>query len=141
MSLSSLRSYFKDRATTLNFKEHKDQIANNPNGTIDKSYQLSYKQFSAVKQNHTDLEMGCVSEVTLFFKGAKDFTKTEDIALESSEDFIKECLKARNRLSVNSIKNLYLENMVIESFDDSNDNTIKAILTFRALIILGLEGQ
>lgn len=141
MSLVSCREYLRDRAEAIGLREWEDgfNFSNIPANILDKSYHIESNEMVGVKLNHHDQEINFSHTVRIFVKGFRTPSKGIDSAISITEDYIKECLTATNRVTQTSgIKNIVFENAKYDAQDSSNDNLIVASLTFRIFTVLAV---
>ncbi len=141
MSITEARSYFRDRAKSIDLKEWVDGFnrQNIPATVVHKSFHLETGEGSGVKLNQNDQEITFKQTVHVLVKGYRDAASAIDSAIKITEDLIKECVTAKNRLTQSEgIKNIVLEGFRFEAADQSNDNLVIASITFRVQTTLGL---
>lgn len=137
MSLAYVRYYFRQRCLAVGLKEHSDAFneENVPSTYLDQAFHVTLDRFSGIKLNQNDQEMKCTVKTTFWIKGFKKPTDGLDRAVSKSDLLIKEILKPSNRLSQN-IKNIVIGDVVYEALSDDNDNAIKVVIDFSAIVIL-----
>lgn len=141
MSLTAARSYLRVRAEAVNLREWKDgfNFSNIPANIINKSFHIESTQAVGVKLNQSDQELNFSQTVRIFIKGFRDPASGIDSAISVAEDYIKECVKATNRVTqTTGIKNVVFENASFDANSASNDNLIVASLTFRIFTVLAV---
>lgn len=133
MSLNLVRPYFRARLNALGYKEWSDgfNFDNIPENIIDKSYHLDANQITNTQLNHNDLEVSHTVVTRVWFKGFKTVKEALDRTMERIDDIMVEVLKPTNRVTgTGGLRNVTLDNVVIEPLADSNDNTIRVSLTW-----------
>lgn len=141
MSLTAARSYLRARAEAINLREWKDgfNFSNIPANLINKSFHIETGPAIGIKLNQSDQEINFSQTVRIFTKGYRDPASGIDSAISVAEDYIKECVKATNRVTqTTGIKNVVFENVSFDANSASNDNLIVASLTFRIFTVLAV---
>lgn len=141
MSLKSSRDYLRARAVAVGLREWSDgfNFDNIPSSVINKSFHLSSNLGVGIKNNQIDQEINVEHTIVFFVSGFKNPASAVDSALEIVEDLIKESITPKNRLTQTSgVKNVVFENFNLEASSASNDNLVKASVTFRTFCVLGL---
>jgi hypothetical protein len=139
--MNATRIYFRHRANSIGLKEWKDgfNFDNIPANILDKSYHIESGPVVGIKLNMNDQELNAQVNVRVFQKGFRDPASAIDSCLQLSENFIKECVVPKNRLTgSNGIKNVVFENLSIEQIAATNDNAVIANMQFRVFVILDL---
>lgn len=141
MSLTASRSYLRARAEAIGLREWEDgfNFSNIPSNIIDKSYHIESNQAVGVALNQHCQDLNFSHTVRIFVKGFRSAAQGIDSAIAISEDYIKECVTAANRVAqTNGIKNVVFENVNFDAQDSSNDNLVVASLTFRIFSVLAV---
>lgn len=141
MSLKAARGYMRERGEALGLREWKDgfNFDNIPANLVDRSFHIETGSAVGIKLNQADQELNFSQTVRIFVKGFRNPASGIDSAIALAEDFIKECVTARTRLTQTSgIKNVVFENASFDADSASNDNLIVASLTFRIFSILAV---
>jgi hypothetical protein len=141
MSLKAARGYLRERGEELGLREWKDgfNFSNIPANLVDRSFHIESNQAVGIRLNQTDQEMNFSQTVRIFVKGFRNPASGIDSAIALTEDYIKECVTAPNRLTqTTGIKNVVFESASFDADSASNDNLIVASITFRIFCILAV---
>lgn len=141
MSLTASRSYLRARAEAIGLKEWKDgfNFSNIPSNLIDKSFHIETNQAVGIKLNHHEQDFNFSQTIRIFTKGFRNPAQAIDSSIAIAEDYIKECVTSKNRVTQTSgIKNVVFENANFDAQDVNNDNLVVASLTFRIYSILSV---
>ena len=132
MSLSSVRTYFKDQITNeiSGAIEHKDafNLDNMFINARDKMYHIIYQNDSNLDTNG-DLITDSVSvTITMLFKGYRDTQATFDTTSNTVHNIKRRASKIANYTG--AIKRVVCDSISIEPADDSNDNILQVTMNY-----------
>lgn len=138
---TGVRTYFQDIAVGLGYKKHYDgfNIENIPGSKFDKAFHVEAFNFTAEAQSQLDLRVACDVSVRLFFKS---FAKVDDgisKATTAAEEYVGQALVASKRLTNTNLKNVILNQVVIEPYAVSNDNYVVCRMVFSATLFKEIE--
>lgn len=132
MSVSDVRSYFKDRITDeiSSAVEHKDafNLENMYINSRDKVYHIAYQNSDNITTDGEHIADNIAVTVTILFKGYRNVQKTFDDAYDSVHNIKRRASKISN--FTNGIKRVVCDNINLVESDESNDNIIEATLNF-----------
>lgn len=136
MSLSAVRSYFRDRLDGLGFTEWTDgfNVANIPQTISDETYHLETGFIDSGTANQLTHRFDYSITVRVFFDGFNNPAAAIDRAIASSETILADVLDPANRLGLD-IKDISPESITVAPRDESNDNDVILIMEFNADII------
>lgn len=136
--LSQVRDYFRSRVSESNpnLKEWTDALntENVPESLVDKSYHINISNFSGVDKNDSIISYSVPCVVTVWRKGFKDTIGAHDFLLNEANCLI---LNASQFLKINASENIRSVNpqsILVEGIDGSNDNIMKATITFNCVL-------
>ena len=135
MSLELVRPYFRTRINLLNYTEWADGfgIDNIPETLLDRSYHILHGNITQRSRGGVDIVYVVPITVNVFYKGFRDVTTAIDQGMAGAEEIINSCIKKANY--TNPIKLVEFEGFTVEPYDEvSNDNTVKAVISFNAVI-------
>lgn len=140
MILGTVRKYFADLAAGLKFASHYDGFAidNIPATKLERTYHVEAFSFVGAAQNQTVLDITAPVVVRLFFKGYKDVNQTILQATLAGEEYLEKVLASENRLTQQHIKNVILDQMVVEPYAASNDNSVVCRIEFSVKLFKGI---
>lgn len=140
MSLTGVRAYFRTHFNAAGFVEWQDAFNRDdvPNSIINKSYHILTPTITQTQHNQAVLELEETVETTFFIKGYR----TPAVAVDDAHTFIQALLRRlllhANRTQGN-LKNLVLDNVDIEAFDESNDNMVRVTMRWRASVMIDVR--
>ncbi len=140
MKLRLARSYFEGLCESLGYKKHYDGFAINnlPSSKFNQAYHVSAFTFNGSTQNQS-LDVEATVTVRLYFKAYRDVDTGIQAATDGAEAYIEEALASENRLSqLQSFKNVVLDQIQIEPYSESNDNSVVCRMEFRVFYYLGI---
>jgi hypothetical protein len=138
MSVKAARDYFADVMATLNFHEHEDAFndANIPATVLDKSFHVRIDSGAAIKTGHRMEEIEVKAEIKFFIKGYKSTLEAMNESLTEMDGVIKEAMTTiRRTTNPYGVRNVLFSDFSIDPIDDSNDNSVKATVRFRAMVL------
>lgn len=139
MSLTNVRGYFRTHFKTQSFKEWKDGFNRDdiPHTAINKSFHILSPTIVQTNHNQIHLELVETVECQFILKGFRYPADAIDDAHSEIEGLLKLILGHENRTkSVSGIKNVVLENIDIEAYNEDNDNMVRATMRFSVLVII-----
>jgi hypothetical protein len=139
MSFAHLRPYFRDRIRTVGgLNEWKVGLNtdNIPSSILDGSFHIDISGFNQIKQNQDCLDASGEVIIKLFAKGAKDPQKAVDWVIAKGQAVLEESLKATNRLTQPSIKNVTLKSFTPAPYSPSDDNDVELRMVFEVHLVL-----
>ena len=142
MSLSTTRTYFRTRLTSLGYKEWADgfNYQNIPENILHQAFHIENFESDVVKTDPTGLELNTVVVTRVFFKGFRTVKEALDSTDAKLEAIIADVMKPSNRLSgADGLRNVLLESVVKLPISISNDNTILAELKWIAQVNICIE--
>jgi hypothetical protein len=145
MSFTDVRPYFRERIKSAAPKlaEWKDGFneENIPATLIQKScFHILVGRFQMVKRNQNGChEFSGVATVNLYADGTKDPQKCIDEIIATGQAIAIESIKAKNRATQPSLKNVELGNFDPSALSISNDNKIRLTMDFNITIYLDTE--
>jgi hypothetical protein len=145
MSFTDVRPYFRARIETAapKLKEWTDGFnqENIPATLIQRGcFHIAVGRFQLVKRNQNGcFEFAGVATLNLYADGTKDPQKCIDEIIATGQAIAIESLKAKNRATQPSIKNVDLGNFDPSALSISNDNKIRLTMDFNLTIYLDIE--
>lgn len=135
MSLTAVRPYIQQVMTDLGFIEHDDPFndGNIPSNILDGKYHQTMLEVVGVEKNNEAQGVEVPVLVKAFFKGYRTPVEALEHSIIRSEEIVVEMLKAENFFNFTpAITGVFLDSLGFEPYDqESNDNIIVAVLTFR----------
>ena len=135
MSLSAVRSYFRDRLNGLgeSLAEWPDgfNFSNIPESIQDRSYHIESGLITGAGQNQTALDATSSIVIRVFLLGYRDPASTIDEAISLGETILCDIINPVNANSV-AVKDVNFDSMQALPLDGSNDNTVILEINFTA---------
>lgn len=130
------RQYFQAVAFEQGFRKHYDGFAtdNIPGTTFDRTFHVEAFNFQGRVLGQYSLEVRTPCVVRLFFKGFRDVDQAIETATRAGEIYYRSCLEADRKLGA-EIKNVFMDQMVVEPYAVSNDNYVVCRIEFTVLFI------
>lgn len=142
MSFAHVRPYFKARikAVDPDLIEWKESLETEgiPAPQLRRSYFIEIGTFNQIQQNQECLDAVGTATVELFAKGQGKPTDGIDSVIARGQDILIECLKAANRATQPSIKNIKLISFTPQSFDKNDDHDIRLRMVFSINLTIDL---
>lgn len=140
MSLVNVRGYFRTHMNAAGFKEWKDAFNsdNVPGAILNKSYHILSPTIVQQGHNQAHLELVETIEITFFLKGYRLPADAVDDAHTEAQGLLRRLLGHANRTQGN-LKNVVLDTIDIEAYDENNDNLIKVVMRFGVLVIIDVR--
>lgn len=138
MSLTLVRGYFTNQCKAVGLTEWKDAFNNQniPSTVIHKSFHIRSGEITGVKPvNNRDQELNCPVTITFFLKGFQNVVDAEQAGLALAEKLTVGILK--NRLGT-CVKNVILNSIVPEAFNDTNDNLVVVTMGLTAFTSINI---
>ena len=141
MSLTLVRSYFRTRMNSLNYKEWKDgfNIENIPSSLLNGSYHILCGSIDVNETGPKHISFDYPIILRLFLKGFRKPADAIDSGIEKGENIIKDIVSVTNRTSISCIKNVLCNNIEIIELSDTNDNSIIVEMNYTIKIIIELS--
>lgn len=142
MSLNNVRGYFRTHFEAQGYIEWEDGFNRDdiPQTFIHKSFHILTPVVVQSQQNQLHLELRETVETQFVLKGYRYPADAVDNAHVESEALLDRILGHSNRTrSVAGIKNVVLDNMDIEPFNDNNDNMVRVTMRFTVLVMIDTE--
>ncbi len=138
MSMSDVRTYFKDRMSALSLTEWQNPFdtENIPENIIDSAYQLTLGTVSQASFNQMDLVLNVPTLIKIFVKAYREHMDAYDSAIALANSALIEVLNPANRLVQTNIKTVNLDSLSFDAYDPTNDNIIVASMQFQAMVII-----
>jgi len=135
-SFSGVLQYVRERMQSLGYEEHPDafNFDNIPSTDFDTMYHCEYLPSVPRTSDHSSIEITCPFRLRLPFHLNRDTGVKRDDVIESADLVVNDFIAAENRLGT-GIKNIEFDIMDIETIADSNDNAVRLILEFTAIIV------
>ncbi len=141
MSFRPVRQYLEDRLLEVDqdFEVYDNAFENDNVGdnNFDKRYQIFYQVDNASVSNQLTTTDEVTARVTLFFDGGRETQEAFDSAMDLANIYRIQCLKIDKIRPYTHLKRVVCTSIIPEPLD-SNDNSIKVLLTFRISMIFGL---
>jgi len=133
MSLSAVRTYFRDRLDSLDYNEWTDgfNFDNIPETISTDTYHLTTGVISVERSNHLVNRFTYPVTIRVFFLGYNNPAEAIDTAISASEDILADILSPANRLGT-SIKDVFPSTITVEPRAESNDNSVILVMEFNA---------
>lgn len=132
MSISVIRSYFKDRITDeiSTAVEHKDAInvENMHINARDKMFHIIYQNTDNITTDGEHIADTISVTITMLFKGYRNVQSTFDNTYNSIHNIKRRACKISN--FTNGIKRVVCDSIELVESDISNDNILEATLSF-----------
>lgn len=137
MSLTAVRTYFRDRMETLGYDEWPDGFAfdNIPETILNGAFHLTSGTVTQNVQNQTAVDLSAPITIRLFLKGFRSPASAIDESISQGEEVICECVKAVNAHN-QAIKDVQFLNLEPQPLDESNDNSVLLVINFEARVVL-----
>ncbi len=137
MSLTAVRSHFREKLNSLKLREWTDgfDVENIPSTLFDRAYHIGAPSGNNVLLNQGALTITGTFEVKLFLKGFRNNALAIDQAIEAAENAIKECSLAATNAKGN-LKKITPGQLTIEPYAATNDNAVIVNITFEAMVVL-----
>lgn len=139
MSFTHLRPYFRDRIRTVGGLTEWTTGLNTdniPSTILQGAFHIEISGFNQIKQNQDCLDASGEVTIKLFAKGAKDPLKAVDWTIAKGQAVLEEVLKATNRLTQPSIKNVMLKSFTPAPYSPSDDNDVELRMVFEVQLVL-----
>jgi len=136
MSMTEVRSYFRDRMNELGFKEHKDAFGLEIGSTkIHKAYHIESGDISELQQNHGCAMFVYPLTVRFYLKGYRYPADAIDESIDFEQTIAKNC-KSPATLAETTIRRVSLPSSSREPHSESNDNIVMTTMGFVAEVVL-----
>ena len=124
--IADVRTYARARLDSLGYTEWTDgfNFKNIPSTLLDTRYHLELLPVRGVSDSQQSQVMEAPVTVRLFKAAVRDARQTIDDGVSVGDTVIYEFLKASNRTSGASLKNVRFDSMAIEPLDETNDNGV-----------------
>lgn len=139
MSLTNIRTYFRERFDGLSYLEHEDGFnrQNIPQTILNKSYHILVESVTGGPINQLDQRTSSGVLISVFFKGYRNVNEAIDDAISNVEIIIKDVCKIANRTSM--LLNVVFEGCDFLPLSDTNDNSVLVEMRFSADVEIGVE--
>lgn len=134
LSLELVRPYFRTRLNALSYTEWADGfgIDNIPDTILDRSYHIQHGNIVQRSRGGSDIVYVVPITINVFYKGFRDVSTAIDQGMAGAEAIVNACVKQANY--TNPIKIVEFGGFTVEPLDESNDNTVKAVINFNAVV-------
>ena len=140
MKFGVVRKYYSDVALGLKYSEHYDGFPtdNVPKTRLDRAFHVEAFTFNGSPQNQLDVRVDVPVTVRLFFKGYKIVNETILQATLAGESYIEKVLASETRLRHTDIRNVIFNQMFIEPYSGTNDNSVVCRMEFSTILFKGI---
>lgn len=142
MSLVDVVPYVRGKMNSLNFDEHEDAFNQENLGGIDLTgkYHILEGTISEIDFNQTAFDAEFNLSVTVFFKGFRKPLDAKAEAIKQLERILDSMLDFQD-IKQSGFKKLKFVSGNLEPLDISNDNDIKLVMEFVAMVTLCFKDE
>ena len=135
MSFSSVLPYVRSRLEALGYDEHPDAFNpdNVPSTDFDTTYHVELLPSIPQRRDHTSEQINVPFRIRIYYKLLRSTNEGRDEVVAIADTVYDEVIAAQNRLG-EAVKSVEFDFWNIEQLADSNDNAVKLVMEFTAIV-------